>query len=112
MSKHFWPDTQRVEHAGFTLDIARSAIRNITYQGAHIIDLLYTAIRPWDWSTLNPDEHSEAVEKSGENCLVTVTDTFVGSMQGKTVITLKPNGKFSVAYTFNGYRQRQCLFIT
>ena len=102
MSKHFWPDTQRVEHAGFTLDIARSAIRNITYQGAQIIDLLYTAIRPWDWSTLNPDEHSEAVEKSGENCLVTVTDTFVGSMQGKTVITLKPNGKFSVAYTLTG----------
>jgi len=102
MSKHFWPDTQRVEHAGFTLDIARSAIRNITYQGAQIIDLLYTAIRPWDWSTLNPDEHTEVVEKSGENCLVTVTDTFAGSMQGKTVITLQPNGKFSVAYTLTG----------
>lgn len=102
MSKHFWPDTQRVEHAGFTLDIARSAIRNITYQGAQIIDLLYTAIRPWDWSTLNPDEHSEVVEKSGANCLVTVADTFAGSMQGKTVITLQPNGKFSVAYTLTG----------
>ena len=102
MSKHFWPDTQRVEHAGFTLDIARSAIRNITYQGAQIIDLLYTAIRPWDWSTLNPGEHSEVVEKSGENCLVSVTDTFAGSMQGKTVITLQPNGKFSVAYTLTG----------
>lgn len=102
MSKHFWPDTQRVEHAGFTVDIARAAIRNITYQGAQIIDLLYTAIRPWDWSTLNSDEHSEVVEKNGENCLVTVTDTFADLMQGKTVITLKPNGKFSVAYKLTG----------
>jgi hypothetical protein len=102
MSKHFWPDTQRVEHAGFTLDIARAAIRNITYQGAQIIDLLYTAIRPWDWSTLNSDEHSEDVKISGDNCIVTITDTFKGSMQGQTVLTLRPNGKFTVDYKLTG----------
>jgi hypothetical protein len=102
MSKTFWPDTQRVEHAGFTVDIARAAIRNVTYQGAQIIDLLYTAIRPWDWSTLDPDEHSEVVEISGENCLVTITDLFAGSMQGKTVLTLQPNGKFTIDYQLSG----------
>jgi len=102
MSKHFWPDTQKVEHAGFTLDIARAAIRNITYQGTQIIDLLYTAIRPWDWSTLNPDEHSEDVKISGDNCTVTITDTFKGSMQGQTVLTLRPNGKFTVDYKLTG----------
>ena len=102
MSKNFWPDTQRVEHAGFTVDIARAAIRNVTYQGAQIIDLLYTAIRPWDWSTLDPDEHSEVVEISGENCLITITDLFAGSMQGKTVLTLQPTGKFSIDYQLTG----------
>jgi hypothetical protein len=102
MSANFWPDTQRVEHAGFTVDIARAAIRNVTYQGAQMIDLLYTAIRPWDWSTLDPDEHSEVVEISGENCLVTITDLFAGSMQGKTVLTLQPNGKFSIDYQLTG----------
>jgi hypothetical protein len=102
MSANFWPDTQRVEHAGFTVDIARAAIRNVTYQGAQMIDLLYTAIRPWDWSTLDPDEHNEVVEISGENCLVTITDLFAGSMQGKTVLTLQPNGKFSIDYQLTG----------
>ena len=102
MSKHFWPDTQRVEHAGFTLDIARAAIRNVTYQGAQIIDLLYTAIRPWDWSTLDTDQHSEVVEIVGENCVVTITDLFEGSMQGKTVVTLQSNGKFTVDYKLTG----------
>jgi hypothetical protein len=102
MSANFWPDTQRVEHAGFTVDIARAAIRNLTYQGAQMIDLLYTAIRPWDWSTLDPDEHREVVEISGENCLITITDLFAGSMQGKTVLTLQPNGKFSIDYQLTG----------
>ena len=102
MSRHFWPDTQRVEYAGFTLDIARAAIRNITYQGAQIIDLLYTAIRPWDWSTLDPDEHTENVQAEGENCIVTITDTFKGSMQGKTILTLQPNGKFTINYQLTG----------
>lgn len=102
MTKHFWPDTQRVEHAGFTVDIARAAIRNVTYQGVQIIDLLYTAIRPWDWSTLDPDEHSEVVQIVGENCVVTITDLFASSMQGKTVLTLQPNGKFTVDYQLTG----------
>jgi hypothetical protein len=102
MSKHFWPDTQRVEHAGFTLDIARSAIRNITYQGAQIIDLLYTAIRPWDWSTLDPEEHTENVEISGENCIVTINDRINDSLHGKLVLTLQPNGKFTIDYQLTG----------
>lgn len=49
MNSNFWPDTERVEHAGLTLDIARAAVRSVTYQGTEFIDLLYTAIRPWDW---------------------------------------------------------------
>ena len=102
MSKHFWPDTQRVEHAGFTLDVARTAIRNITYQGAQIIDLLYTAIRPWDWSTLDPEEHSEKVEISGENCIVTINDRINDALQGKLVLTLQPNGKFTIDYQLTG----------
>ena len=102
MSKHFWPDTQRVEHAGFTLDVARTAIRNITYQGAQIIDLLYTAIRPWDWSTLDPEEHSENVEISGENCIVTISDRINDALQGKLVLTLQPNGKFTIDYQLTG----------
>ncbi len=102
MTKHFWPDTQRVEHAGFTLDIARAAIRNVTYKGVQIIDLLYTAIRPWDWSTLDPDEHNEVIETVDENCVVTITDLFAGSMQGKTVVTLQANGKFTVDYKLTG----------
>jgi hypothetical protein len=102
MSKHFWPDTRRVEHAGFTLDIARSAIRNITYQGAQIIDLLYTAIRPWDWSTLDPEEHTENVEISGENCIVTINDRINDSLHGKLVLTLQPNGKFTIDYQLTG----------
>jgi hypothetical protein len=102
MSKHFWPDTRRVEHAGFTLDIARSAIRNITYQGAQIIDLLYTAIRPWDWSTLDPEEHTENVEISGENCIVTINDRINDSLHGKMVLTLQPNGKFTIDYQLTG----------
>lgn len=102
MSKHYWPDTQRVEHAGFTLDIARAAIRNVTYQGAQIIDLLYTAIRPWDWSTLDPEEHNESVEISGENCIVTISDRINSALYGKLVLTLQPNGKFTINYQLTG----------
>lgn len=102
MTTHFWPDTQRVEHAGFTLDIARAALRNVTYQGVQMIDLLYTAIRPWDWSTLDPDEHSANVEIVGENCIVTITDLFADSMRSKTIVTLQQNGKFTVDYQLTG----------
>lgn len=102
MSKRYWPDTQRVEHAGFTLDIARAAIRNVTYQGAQIIDLLYTAIRPWDWSTLDPEEHNESVEISGENCIVTINDQINSALQGELVLTLKHNGKFTIDYKLTG----------
>lgn len=102
MSAKHWPDTQRVEHAGFTFDIARAAIRNVTYQGAQIIDLLYTAIRPWDWSTLDPDQHTETVEVENEECKITITDLFASSMQGVTTVTVKPGGKFTVGYELTG----------
>jgi hypothetical protein len=102
MSANFWPDTQRVEHAGFTFDIARAAIRNVTYEGAQLIDLVYTAIRPWDWSTLDPDEHTQSVEFLGENCVVTITDIFGSSMQGTTKLTIEPNGKFVIDYQLAG----------
>ena len=102
MSANFWSDTQRVEHAGFTVDLARAAIRNVTYQGAQMIDLLYTAIRPSDWSTLDSDEHNEVIELSGENCIVTITDLYAHSAQGKTVLTLQPNGKFTIDYQLTG----------
>ena len=48
MSINHWPDTTRITHGGFTLDLAREAFRNIQYEGVQIIDLLYTAIRPLD----------------------------------------------------------------
>jgi hypothetical protein len=102
MSANFWPDTQRVEHAGFTFDIARAAIRNVTYEGAQLIDLVYTAIRPWDWSTLDPDEHTQSVEFLGENCVVKITDIFGSSMQGTTKLTIEPNGKFVIDYQLAG----------
>jgi hypothetical protein len=76
VSINHWPDTNRVTHGGFTLDLARAAIRNITYDGAQIIDLLYTAIRPLDWSTLSPDEHSEDTQIIGNDCVITITDVF------------------------------------
>ena len=74
MSINHWPDTTRVTHEGFTLDLAHAAIRNITYQGSQLIDLLYTAIRPLDWSTLTPDKHSEDTQIVGNDCVITITD--------------------------------------
>ena len=102
MSNYFWPDTRRVEHAGFTVDIARAAIRNLTYEGAQIIDLLYTAIRPQDWSTLTADEHSEETEISGEDCKITINDIYAGALHGKTILTLHPGGRFTVDYQLVG----------
>lgn len=98
MSTNFWPDTNRIEHNGFTLDIAKAAIRNITYQGCQIIDLLYTAIRPWDWSTLDPDEHNEVIEKSADNCLITITDKYANKLLSITKLNLQAGGKFHISY--------------
>jgi hypothetical protein len=102
VSTNHWPDTTRVEHADFTLDLAQAAVRNVTYKGAQLIDLLYTAIRPWDWSTLVPDEHTEDVRITNGECVITITDSFAGAMLAQTVITLSASNTFSVAYELNG----------
>ena len=102
MSINHWPDTTRVTHGGFTLDLAHAAIRNITYEGAQLIDLLYTAIRPLDWSTLTPDEHSEDIQVIGSNCVITITDEFTGVMTSQTRVTLSDSNTFSVDYGLQG----------
>ena len=102
MSTNHWPDTTRVEHGDFTFDLARAAVRNVRYKNVQIIDLLYTAIRPWDWSTLDPDEHSEDVNVTGDNCVITIKDLFAGALDARTEITISKDNKFTVAYELRG----------
>ncbi len=102
MSANHWPDTTRVSHGAFTLDLARAAIRNIRYEGVQLIDLLYLAIRPLDWSTLTPDEHVSDVKIIGGDCIITVTEVFNGALAAKTKIVLSENNTFSVDYELTG----------
>jgi hypothetical protein len=102
VSINHWPDTTRVEHGDFTLDLAQAAVRNITFKGAQLIDLLYTAIRPWDWSTLVPDEHTEDVKVIGTKCIITISDTFASAMVAQTIITLSTTNTFAVEYQLEG----------
>jgi hypothetical protein len=102
MSANHWPDTTRVEHGDFTFDLARAAIRNVRYKNVQIIDLLYTAIRPWDWSTLDPDQHSEDVKVTGDLCVITIKDLFAGALDARTEITVSSDNKFTVAYELRG----------
>ena len=102
MSTNHWPDTTRVEHGDFTFDLARAAVRNIRYKNVQIIDLLYTAIRPWDWSTLDPDEHSEDVKVTGDICVITIKDLFAGALDARTEITISKDNKFTVTYELRG----------
>ena len=102
MSINHWPDTTRVEHGDFTFDLARAAVRNVQYKGVQMIDLLYTAIRPWDWSTLEPDEHSEDVKITGDVCVITIKDLFADSLDARTVITISNANTFNVAYELRG----------
>jgi len=102
VSTNYWPDTTRVEHGDFTFDLARAAVRNVRYKNVQIIDLLYTAIRPWDWSTLDPDEHSEDVKVTGDICVITIKDLFAGSLDARTKITISKDNKFTVAYELRG----------
>ena len=102
MSTNHWPDTTRVEHGDFTFDLARAAVRNIRYKNVQIIDLLYTAIRPWDWSTLDPDQHSEDVKVIGDICVITIKDLFAGALDARTEITISKDNKFTVAYELRG----------
>jgi hypothetical protein len=91
-----------VEHGDFTFDLARAAVRNVRYKNVQIIDLLYTAIRPWDWSTLDPDEHSEDVKVTGDVCVITIKDLFASALDARTEITISSDNKFTVAYVLRG----------
>ena len=102
MSANYWPDTTRVEHGDFTFDLARAAVRNVRYKNVQIIDLLYTAIRPWDWSTLDPDEHNENVKVTGDTCVITIKDLFAGALDARTEITISKDNNFTVAYELRG----------
>jgi len=102
MSANHWPDTTRVEHGDFTFDLARAAVRNVRFKNVQIIDLLYTAIRPWDWSTLDPDQHSEDVTVTGEICVITIKDLFAGALDARTEITISKDNKFTVSYELRG----------
>lgn len=102
MSINHWPDTSRVEHGDFTLDLSEAAVRNITFKGAQLIDLLYTAIRPWDWSTLVADSHTEDVKVNGADCIITISDTFAGTLEAQTIISLSTDNSFSVEYQLKG----------
>ena len=107
MSENHWPDTTRITHGGFTLDLAREAIRNIKYEGVQLIDLLYTAIRPLNWSTLKADEYSANVQIIGSDCAITITETFAGALAAETKITLSDNNTFSVHYELKGLSEYQ-----
>ena len=102
MNTNHWPDTKRVEHGDFTFDLARAAVRNVRYKNVQIIDLLYTAIRPWDWSTLDADEHSEDVKITGDICIITIKDLFAGALEARTEITISNDNKFTVDYELRG----------
>ena len=102
MSTNHWPDTTRVEHGDFTFDLARAAVRNVRYKNVQIIDLLYTAIRPWDWSTLDPDQHSEDVKVDGDICTITIKDLFAGALDARTEITITKDNKFTISYELRG----------
>ncbi len=102
MSVNHWPDTTRVTHGGFTLDLAREAIRNIRFEGVQLIDLLYTAIRPLDWSTLKADEYSADVQIIGDDCVITITESLAGALDAKTKVILSSSNTFSVGYELKG----------
>ena len=107
MITNHWPDTTRITHGGFTLDLAREAIRNVKYQGVQIIDLLYTAIRPLDWSTLKADEYLADVQIVGSDCEITVKEIFASALAAETKITLSDNNTFSVSYELKGFSENQ-----
>jgi len=107
VTTNHWPDTTRITHGGFTLDLAREAIRNIKYEGIQLIDLLYTAIRPLDWSTLKSDEYSADVQIIGSDCVITIKEIFASALAAETKITLSENNTFSVSYELKGLSEYQ-----
>ncbi len=107
MSVNHWPDTTRVTHGGFTLDLAREAIRNIRFEGVQLIDLLYTAIRPLDWSTLKADEYSADVQIIGNDCVITINESLASAIVAKTEVILSSSNTFSVGYELKGLTEYQ-----
>jgi len=107
VTTNHWPDTTRITHGGFTLDLAREAIRNIKFEGVQLIDLLYTAIRPLDWSTLKSDEYSADVQIIGSDCVITIKEIFASALAAETKITLSENNTFSVSYELKGLSEYQ-----
>ena len=107
MSVNHWPDTTRVTHGGFTLDLAREAIRNIRFEGVQLIDLLYTAIRPLDWSTLKADKYSADVQIIGNDCVITINESLAGALVAKTEVILSSSNTFSVGYELKGLTEYQ-----
>jgi len=107
VTTNHWPDTTRITHGGFTLDLAREAIRNIRYEGVQIIDLLYTAIRPLDWSTLKADEYLADVQIVSSDCVITVKEIFASALAAETKFTLSENNTFSVSYELKGLSENQ-----
>ena len=102
MSTNHWPDATQVTHGGFTLDLAHAAIRNVTYEGTQLIDLLYTSIRPSDWSTLGSDERTEEMQVIGGECIITITESLAGAMLATTKVILTSGNTFSVDYQLQG----------
>jgi hypothetical protein len=102
VSTNHWPDTTRVTHGGFTLDLAREAIRNIRYEGVQLIDLLYTAIRPSDWSTLKSNEYDADVKVVGSDCVITINESLANALVATTKVILSASNNFSVAYELKG----------
>jgi hypothetical protein len=107
VSVNHWPDTTRVTHGGFTLDLAREAIRNIRFEGVQLIDLLYTAIRPLDWSTLKADEYSADVQIIGNDCVISINESLAGALVAKTEVILSSSNTFSVGYELKGLTEYQ-----
>ena len=102
MSINHWPDTTRVTHGGFTLDLSREAIRNIRFEGVQLIDLLYTAIRPLDWSTLKADEYASDVQVIGSDCVITITESLASALVATTKVILSAANTFSIDYELKG----------
>jgi hypothetical protein len=82
--------------------LAREAIRNIRYEGVQIIDLLYTAIRPSDWSTLKSDEYAADLKIRGNDYEITITESFTSALVATTKIILSAGNTFSVEYELKG----------
>jgi hypothetical protein len=67
-----------------------------------IIDLLYTAIRPSDWSTLKSDEYAADLKIRGNDYEITITESFTSALVATTKIILSAGNTFSVEYELKG----------